>query len=340
MILPPEAPTTWTGDQHRLHRLLQRHPQLLPAGEPLLLAVSGGQDSMALVGLLLALQPQHGWQLLLWHGDHRWRHESTAQAQGLQAWAAARGLPLLLDSWERPEAQRPSEAAARQWRYSSLEQRARQLACRRVVTGHTASDRAETLLLNLARGCHRRGLASLGRSRALGSGIELVRPLLEFSRADTGRICRELELPLWLDPSNQDSRFSRNRVRQEVVPVLESLHPGATKRMARSAEQLAEAELAHQELLQLALTLLETESPAGGLHPALARIGLKPLTRANQGQLIQAWLERLSGHRCSSRTLETVLDRLQEADSGGGGDLGGGWRLRWDPRTLWLCHEV
>jgi tRNA(Ile)-lysidine synthase len=340
VILPPEAPTSWTGDQHRLHRLLRRHPQLLPAREPLLLAISGGQDSMALVGLLLALQPQHRWQLLLWHGDHRWRHESTAQAQGLQAWAAARGLPLLLDSWERPEAQRPSEAAARQWRYSCLEQRGRQLACRRVVTGHTASDRAETLLLNLARGCHRRGLASLGRSRALGPGIELVRPLLEFSRADTGRICRELELPLWLDPSNQDSRFSRNRVRQEVIPVLESLHPGATQRMARLAEQLAEVEQAQGELLELALAALETQAPPGSLDPALNRKGLGALTRANQGQLIQTWLERLSDQRCSDRTLSTVLDGLSEPASAGGADLGSGWRLHWRSSTLWLSCEV
>ncbi len=340
MILPPEAPTSWTGDHHRLHRLLRRNPQLLPAGEPLLLAVSGGQDSMALVGLLQALQPQHRWQLLLWHGDHRWRPESTAQAQGLQAWAAARGLPLLLDCWERPEALRPSEAAARQWRYSCLEQRARQLACRRVITGHTASDRAETLLLNLARGCHRRGLASLGRSRVLGPGIELVRPLLAFSRQDTGRICRELELPLWLDPSNQDPRFGRNRLRQEVIPVLESLHPGAARRMARAAQQLAEAEQAQGELLELALAALEIQAPAGGLDSALNRKGLNELTRANQGQLIQRWLERLGRQRCSDRTLSNVLDGLSEPASAGGADLGAGWRLHWRSSTLWLSREI
>jgi len=295
---------------------------------------------MALLGLLLALQPQHGWQLQLWHGDHRWRRESTAQALELQAWAAARNLPLLLDRWERGEGERPSEAAARQWRYGCLELRARQLACRRVVTGHTASDRAETLLLHLARGSHRRGLASLGRRRSLAPGIELVRPLLEFSRADTGRICRELELPLWLDPSNQEPQFSRNRVRREVMPVLESLHPGAARRMARSAEHLAEAEQALQELLGLALKAMESKAPAGGLEPALSRRGLEALARANQGQLIQTWLERLSGRRRCSRILETVLDRLQEEGSAGEADLGGGWRLCWRPSTLWLRHEV
>jgi tRNA(Ile)-lysidine synthase len=313
---------------------------LLPAGEPLLLAVSGGQDSMALLALLLALQPQHGWQLQLWHGDHRWRRESSAQARELVAWATARNLPLLLDSWERSEGERPSEEAARRWRYGRLELQARQRTIARVVTGHTASDRAETLLLNLARGSHRRGLASLGRRRTLAPGIELVRPLLDFSRDDTARICRDLQLPLWLDPSNQDPGFSRNRLRLEVIPVLDNLHPGACRRMARVAEQLAEAELAHQELLQLGLASLERGAPAGGLDPALGRQDLCGLARANQGQLIQAWLERLGRPRCADRVLERLLDALARPGSSGSADLGGGWRLRWRATTLWLSRAL
>jgi len=295
---------------------------------------------MALVGLLLGLQQQHRWRLVLWHGDHRWRGESTTQALELQAWARGRKLPVLLDSWQRGAGEPPSEAAAREWRYGCLALRARQLASRRVVTGHTASDRAETLLLHLARGSHRRGLASLGHSRPLAQGIELVRPLLAFSRTDTARICRELELPLWLDSSNLEPHFSRNRVRQEVLPVLESLHPGAARRMARSAQQLAEAELAQEELLLLALKTLEIQAPAGGLEPALDRRGLEPLQRANQGQLIQAWLEGLGRPRCASRILDGVLDRLQDPASAGRSDLGDGWQLHWRARTLWLSREV
>ncbi|MFM7453368.1 MAG: tRNA lysidine(34) synthetase TilS [Cyanobium sp.] len=302
--------------------------------------MSGGQDSMALVGLLLGLQPQHRWRLVLWHGDHRWRGESMAQALELQAWARGRKLLLLLDSWQRGAGEPPSEAAAREWRYGCLALRARQLASRRVVTGHTASDRAETLLLHLARGSHRRGLASLGHSRPLAPGIELVRPLLAFSRTDTARICRELELPLWLDSSNLEPHFSRNRVRQQVLPVLESLHPGAARRMARSAQQLAEAELAQEELLLLALKTLEIQAPAGGLAPALDRRGLEPLQRANQGQLIQAWLEGLGRPRFASRILDGVLDRLQDPASAGRSDLGDGWQLHWRARTLWLSREV
>lgn len=340
MILPPEATTSWHGDHHRLHRLLRRHPQLLPAGERLLLAVSGGQDSMALVALLQALQPQHGWDLQLWHGDHRWREDSAQQGQALAEWARGQGLPLALEPWLRQPEERPHEAAARQWRYGRLTARAEALHCSRVVTGHTASDRAETLLLNLARGCHRRGLASLRRSRPLSGGIALVRPLLDFSRSDTARLCQALQLPVWIDPSNSDPGFSRNRLRLEVTPVLEALHPGAVRRMARVAEQLADADQASHELLQLALVQLHTTAPAEGLEPALRRGPLAALLPANQSQLLQAWLEQHTGRRWPSRSLEALLERLHQPNGSGSADLGDGWRLRWQGPTLWLSRDA
>ncbi|MFM7634442.1 MAG: tRNA lysidine(34) synthetase TilS, partial [Cyanobacteriota bacterium] len=212
----------WSRFHLRLHRLLLQRPALLPRGTPLLVALSGGQDSMALTGLLLDLGRRHGWTLHLWHGDHGWRLESARQAQELAAWARGQGLPITVERWQGRPARQPesaggggaaaggSEAGARHWRYGCLVREAQRLGAARVLTGHTASDRAETLLLHLARGSHRRGLASLGHSRPLAPGIELVRPLLAFSRTDTARICRELELPLWLDSSNLEPHFSRN----------------------------------------------------------------------------------------------------------------------------------
>ena len=149
----------------RLHRHLLRRPSLLPAGGSLLLAVSGGQDSMAMTTLLQDLQPLHGWRLTLWHGDHGWRQEAARQAGELAVWTRGQGLPLVFD---RADPVPGSEAAARQWRYDRLANAAIRLQCSHVITGHTASDRAETVLLNLARGSHLRGLASLGARRPLG----------------------------------------------------------------------------------------------------------------------------------------------------------------------------
>jgi tRNA(Ile)-lysidine synthase len=337
MILPPG---TWTSHHHRLHLVLRRHPDLLPSAAPLLVAVSGGQDSMALVGLLVDLQRLYRWQLWLWHGDHRWRSESTAQAAALGSWAAAQGLQLVEDSWHRSAGANPSESSARDWRYQQLRMRAQERGCQRIVTGHTASDRAETLLLNLARGSHRRGLASLQRQRSLGQGLELVRPLLGFSRGDTSLICEHLRLPVWLDSSNEDPSFSRNRLRLEVMPVLNHLHPGADRRLARLAEQLAEAERDSQELIRLALERLTGPAPAEACGPALLRPALCALQRSNQSQLLQAWLESHTGRRWPSRQIDHLLDRLPPGQRPGQADLGGGWRLHWRGLTLWLVDAA
>lgn len=294
---------------------------------------------MALLGLLLDLRARHGWSLSLWHGDHGWRLESAEQASHLAGWAESRDLSVWIERWHREDGQRPTEETARQWRYTRLAQRARQLGCSRVLTGHTATDRAETLLLNLARGCHRRGLASLRLRRQLAGSVELVRPLLEFDRRDTARICRALELPVWTDSSNADGRFSRNRLRLEVGPVLNALHPGADHRIARAAEQLAEAEAASGELLQLALEPLLTPAPPGAVAAGLDRHRLAALQRANQSQLLMLWLELHSGRRWPGRCLEAPLQRLAAGRGPGRADLGDGWQLRWQGPTLWLCRD-
>ena len=344
----PSAAADWSADHLRLHRHLRRQPTLLPDGACLLLAVSGGQDSMALVALLTALRRLHGWRLHLWHGDHGWRPESGRTAQQLAAWASGQGLPLLGERWQ-PEAgepsasggggDTPSEAAGRAWRYRQLGLCAAALGASRVVTGHTASDRAETLLFNLARGSHRRGLASLRGLRALEGELQLARPLLPFSRADTSRLCHQLQLPVWPDPSNADRRYSRNRLRQEVLPVLEALHPGAARRLAALAEQLAADDDAQGELLSLALAALGAKASAGAAgDQELPLAPLRSLLRANQGALLQHWLSRHLGEKLSRRSLEALLDRLATGPGAGTLQLAGGWRLHWERSTLVLSR--
>ena len=337
---PPPGPSG-VGDQARppwgpihaaLHQRLRRDPELLPAGARLLLAVSGGQDSMALTRLLQDLGRLHGWSLHLWHGDHGWRPESARQAEELQAWGAGCGLVITVERTSAPPA---SEAAARAWRYDRLEAQARERSCTHVVTGHTASDRAETLLLHLARGSHRQGLASLRRRRPIspGSPINLVRPLLGLGRADTGQFCADWTLPIWLDPSNASPRFSRNRIRQEVLPVLEELHPGCASRISALAERLEQEQAGLEELLELALKPL-TPHQDGETAPGLERAGLTRLGLPIQGLLLHHWLKRHSGLSLEAASLESLLGQLQPNQGPGERPLGQGWRLSWTRRML------
>ncbi|MFM7651603.1 MAG: tRNA lysidine(34) synthetase TilS [Vulcanococcus sp.] len=325
----------WSPDHLRLHQLLRRRPDLLPAGETLLLAISGGQDSMALLALLQDLRRLHHWRLLLWHGDHGWRPESARQAAELEAWADSQGHAIHVERWQAPQA---SEAAARHWRYDRLLERAQALQACRVVTGHTGSDRAETLLLQLARGSHRRGAAGPRALRPLGEAVQLARPLLAFSRDDTARLRRELGLPLWLDPSNDEPMHGRNRIRLDVLPVLETLHPGASGRLSAWSERLEAEADAVSELTQLALRSLERADPAptGGLD----RPALLALAPANGRLLLQAWLEQQGVRGVGSRQLETLLQRLAPGQPPGRQALGNGLDLHWQRQRLWLaCRE-
>ena len=259
-------------------------------------------------------------------------------AAELAGWCSDQGLKLHVSSWLRPP-EATSEADARHWRYGQLAEQARCLGVGHVVTAHTASDRAETLLLHLARGSHRRGLASLRSLRLLSTDasepIALARPLLPFSRADTARLCQQLKLPIWQDPSNTDRRFSRNRIRAEVVPVLEELHPGAGQRISAQAERLVEEVESRNELVNLALQTLKTVASHDGA-PGLQRQELGDLAVANQRQLLHHWLEQVTSLSLPARQLEELLRRLQPGHPPGQADLGAGWQLRWDRCTLWL----
>ncbi len=331
----------WGPLQDRLHRELLAEPELLPPGSRLLLAVSGGQDSMALLGLLRDLRRLHHWDLQLWHGDHGWRPEAAAQARSLAAWAKQAGLPLQIENASPPPI---GEARARHWRYHCLERRARALGCLHVLTGHTATDRAETLLLNLARGTHLAGLTSLRRSRPMGgragtaaadlgaTPIRLVRPLLNLTREDTGRFCQEQELPLWSDPGNDQLRFSRNRIRHEVMPVLEQLHPGAARRISALAARLEREQDPRTELLPLALSQLRDPDWPEGLR----RRELLALSASSQEGVLQHWLERTTGHPMAAQQLLALRRRLPPSRGPGSLDLPRGWRLTWDRSTLVL----
>lgn len=321
----------WSDLHRRLHQQLLQQQDLLPDGEPLLLALSGGQDSMALVGLLNDLRRLHHWPLQLWHGNHGWRPEAEQQARELQAWAQDQGLPIQVDDWESPQT---DEASARDWRYGQLQTHAQRLGCRRVVTGHTASDRSETVLLQLARGSHRRGLSSLRQRRTLSGTIELVRPLLGFSRSDTAQLCQQLGLPIWLDPSNSDPRFSRNRIRHEVLPVLEALHPGASERISQLSERLAQEQDGSEQLVDLALGSLQTETAQA--QPALKRRPLSGLTRSNQRLLLHHWLTRQGLSLGNAEQLEQLLHRLPPHCGPGQWDLSRGRSLRWNRELIWL----
>ncbi len=248
----------WTPLHSKVHQTL-RQRQLLSPNDRILIAVSGGQDSLCLAKLLLDLRRLWHWQLAIAHCDHRWRPDSTANAEYVAQLAHSWDLPFHLATAEKAAR---SEASARQWRYQVLEAIATEHNYGTIVLGHTQSDRAETLLFNLLRGTGADGLQALTWQRKLSDRIQLVRPLLEVTRSQTEAFCQKAEIFIWEDATNQDVKYARNRIRKELIPYLRThFNPQVEQQIAQTAE-LLRAEVEYLEII--ARELLEQCLPQNG----------------------------------------------------------------------------
>ncbi|MEM8602762.1 MAG: tRNA lysidine(34) synthetase TilS [Cyanobacteria bacterium P01_H01_bin.121] len=310
----------WTPLHVKLQQTLTRRSLLLQK-QRLLIAVSGGQDSLCLLRLLLDLQSQWQWHLQVVHCDHRWRPDSEANASH---------VAMLCQAWQVPctvmvtEHSLPSEAAARTWRYQVFTDLANALNCPVVLTGHTASDRAETLLHNLMRGSGLDGLTALTWSRDLQPGLQLIRPLLNITRGETGQFCQEQALPIWDDSTNQELTYSRNRIRLELLPYLQQhLNAQVDRHLAQTAELLA-ADLAYLEAQtdrywsqvtspplatpQLATPQIEPEPAADPASATrLNRHVLADLPLALQRRLIRRFLQQYLPQQPNYNQIEKVV---------------------------------
>jgi tRNA(Ile)-lysidine synthase len=249
----------WTPLHAKIHRTI-RSRRLFERNQRLLVAVSGGQDSLCLIKLLSDLQLKWGWHLGIAHCDHCWRTDSQANAQHVENLAKSWDISFYLETANEAL---NSEAAARNWRYQAFKAIALEHNYNYIVTGHTKSDRAETLLYNLMRGTGADGLQALTWQRLLTDNILLVRPLLEVTRAQTKDFCTDFQLPIWEDSTNEDLKYTRNRIRRELLPYLqENFNPQVESALAQTAE-LLQAEV---EYLEQAADRLRCEAMRGGVE--------------------------------------------------------------------------
>lgn len=228
----------------QLRQTLQ-HQKLLPTSERVLVALSGGQDSLALAESLRHLNQQAQWKKLsLAHCDHRWPYDE-GNADFVRRYAAKWGLPLhVIDAAHCDTPVGFAEAAAREWRYRQLSQLSRDVGFDVVVTAHTRTDLAETVLFNLVNGAGADGLASMTWERPLCENVRLVRPFLDVSREQTSAFCKERDIPVWNDFYNSDTRYTRNRIRADIMPVLRnSLNTHVETALARTAHLLRDENL-------------------------------------------------------------------------------------------------
>jgi len=209
-------------------------------GSVVLVAVSGGADSMALAAATAFESRTTGWQCAAAVVDHQLQHGSAEVAK--QAAIALGGLgfdPVLVRAVKVGTEGGP-EAAARKARYAALDAAATEIDAVAVLLGHTRDDQAESVLLGLARGSGARSMRGMARARG-----PYRRPILEIDRTTTRAACVADGIPIWDDPHNDDDAFTRVRLRRHVMPVLErELGPGVSAALARTAHQLRDDDAA------------------------------------------------------------------------------------------------
>ncbi|TMD39620.1 MAG: tRNA lysidine(34) synthetase TilS [Chloroflexi bacterium] len=207
--------------------------RILTAGERVVVAVSGGPDSLALLSVLRELLPALPLHLTVAHFDHGWRADSEADRDFVRDIARQWGFDFLAGRAARDTPH--TEGAARTARYDFLRNSAAQTHSSAIALGHTQDDQVETLLLHLLRGSGSRGLAAMRRRDR-----DLARPLLDVPRKDVEAYLTRLHLTPRRDPTNDDPRFTRNRLRQELLPAIDAFDPSARELLARTADILAE----------------------------------------------------------------------------------------------------
>jgi tRNA(Ile)-lysidine synthetase-like protein len=265
------------------------------AGAGLVLGFSGGADSTCLADALHTL----GARLILAHLNHRLRGaDADADAEHVRAFAAARGLPCVIDVIDvRAAAERGNqsiELAAREQRYAFLASVADGQPGACVVTGHHADDQAETVLLRIVRGTGVEGLRAMQRVAPVpgAAHLNVLRPLLRVTRDEIERYCADIGLSFRNDASNAQLDATRNRVRLELLPLLEQLNPGVRRVLARLADTAGAAHEIERYAVESAMTTcavvhedaIHLERAAWAALPAgLQRLVLRECVRTLRG---------------------------------------------------------
>ena len=260
----------------------------------LVAAVSGGPDSMTLLHSLLSLRECTSLRLHVAHVNHNFRGEADEDARFVAAAATALGLPSTVKKADPIAYQKQLnissfEEAAREVRYNVLAEVSKETGAAAIALGHNADDLAETVLMHIIRGSGihgLRGMAELSpwRSRDGDVATVLFRPLLGITRRDTEAYCRRHQISFREDPSNLLLRFTRNRVRHELMPILERYNPRVKEALVRLAHSASlEVDYLENEMAEVWPALAQVDGDSvvlnvgalRSLHPHLQRMVLR-----------------------------------------------------------------
>ncbi|RPI97269.1 MAG: tRNA lysidine(34) synthetase TilS, partial [Chloroflexi bacterium] len=322
----------------RFHSILQQKCHIESA-KPVVVGVSGGPDSLCLLDLMARL----GYSLVVAHLHHGLRSEAGADAEAVGRAAQALGVPFELQQVDVPAlAQANSlsiEEAARVARYRFLFEQARRWEAQAVAVAHTADDQVETVLMHLLRGAGLAGLKGMqvyALPNAWSREIALIRPLLEFWRAEIEGYIQQRGLQPVIDQSNFDTKIYRNRLRHELIPYLQQYNPGVKQVVWRTAAALAGDYQALEKASAAAwdVCVLSQVPGAVAFSLALLRLELPGIQRMLLRRAISLLKPGLRD--IDFEAIERALAFISTPPHTGQMDLAAGLRLLLEGDRLWL----
>jgi tRNA(Ile)-lysidine synthase len=288
------------------------------SGDRVLVAVSGGPDSVCLLSVLHVLAKDLELELHIAHLDHMFRgKESADEALFVEELANKFGIPAIIEKFDVPayclERGLSSQEGAREVRYDFLQRTAAAIDAFHIATGHTANDQAETFLMRLIRGAGASGLSAIPPVRE-----NIIRPLIEATRDEVLEYLKKTGLAFVTDPSNAKPVYTRNRIRLEVLPVLQRFNPRIVATLAAEAGQLRDedeavegycATLADSILVQKDNTVFVKRNEFNTLPPAFRRRLLKKasdLAGAESSGLSRIQIDEAISFMSTARTGRTM----------------------------------
>lgn len=327
--------------QDQAKKTIEKHQMIVP-GDGLLVTVSGGPDSVALLHLLCSFREDLRLRLEVAHLQHGIRGvEAQEDAKFVAELVAKLRLPLHLKETDLPRIRSAAgkgnlEALARAERYRFFAALARERKLGKIATAHTQDDQAETVLMWLLRGSGLKGLGGMPLVHPLdGTSLMVVRPLLYVSRAEIEAYLKENDLTFRLDRSNQDLSFLRNWIRLKLIPQLkEKIDHNLPARLGQQAELIREEDNLMDGLARAALDEMRT---ANGIDRGL----LLRHSKAMQRRLVRLWIEAIRGHLrgLDFQHVESLLDLIANGPPQGRLSIPGGWQLVKEYETLKLDKQ-
>jgi len=313
--VPPKIPATL---EQRVSFFV-REQCLIPREQKLVVAVSGGPDSVCLLHVLVKLQKELDIKLHVAHLNHQLRGaESEADARYVADLAHRLNIPATIEKRDVKAYQAQHrvslEEAAREVRYTFLAQVAESVGAERAAVGHTIDDNVETILMHLIRGSGTRGLKGLqplSRWQPSGVCLAVIRPLLWLSREETADYCRSHQLSPCLDTSNLSLSSLRNRIRHQLLPQLQSYNPQVAEALLRTA-RIAADDLAFID--KEGAKLWGEVAQKQGSTVILNKKSFVDLPSALKRHLLRASIEELLGNLkdIEARHIEEVIDALDK----------------------------